>query len=226
MAADPRDAHVVEIPSDAPPQSPALPSIVAASAAIQHHPLTQISESPGHLLLLKLWQREEDLHGRRAAALESRMDAAKRGAFELSSLFFAFHGLSLTLLFASSAHLPHRACRHTWWVPAALSLSTSLVLACAVHARVSGYWDASRRLTRERGEGRALARCMQELRMKGASFDLSKQPHAAASTKRMKSSSVEVTWRPIAWVSRNLVTIALLCVAGVVVPCCKFILCG
>ncbi|OAY66483.1 hypothetical protein ACMD2_25936 [Ananas comosus] len=225
MAADPRDAHVVEIPSDAPPQSPALPSIVAASAAIQHHPLTQISESPGHLLLLKLWQREEDLHGRRAAALESRMDAAKRGAFELSSLFFAFHGLSLTLLFASSAHLP-TARAATRVGPAALSLSTSLVLACAVHARVSGYWDASRRLTRERGEGRALARCMQELRMKGASFDLSKQPHAAASTKRMKSSSVEVTWRPIAWVSRNLVTIALLCVAGVVVPCCKFILCG
>lgn len=196
------------------------------AAAIQHHPLTQISHSPGHLLLLKLWQREEDLHGRRASVLESRMDGFKREAFALCCLFFAFHGLFLTLLFTSSVagHGRRRACQD-WWVPSSLSLLTSLVLVCAMQARVRAYWRASRRLQEERGEGRALERCVQELRMKGASFDLSKEPQASRRT--MKSSSVEVKWRrPLRWCSQNLVTLCLLCFTGMVFPSSKFILCG
>ncbi|RRT65887.1 hypothetical protein BHE74_00006046 [Ensete ventricosum] len=221
MAEPQDDTHVVEIPAAAGAE-PRRHSDGDDNAlvVIQHHPLTQISESPGHLLLLKLWQREEDLHGRRAAALEARMDGAKREAFHLSCLFLAFHGLSLTLLFAAS--VAGDACRD-WWVPSCLSLLTSLVLVGAVHARVRAYWGLSRLLQRDRADGRALARCVQELRMKGASFDLSKEPQTS---KRMKSSSVEVKWPPLRWCSQNLVTICLLCVAGIVFPACRFILCG
>ncbi|OVA12324.1 hypothetical protein BVC80_1799g5 [Macleaya cordata] len=49
------------------------------------------------------------------------------------------------------------------------------------------YWKVSRQLQRERSDSRALTRCIQELRMKGASFDLSKEPQNA---RRMKSSSL------------------------------------
>ncbi|XP_073004879.1 uncharacterized protein [Typha latifolia] len=218
--AESRDTHVVEIPTDGESSNFAS----SAFAAIAHHPLTEISESPGHLLLLKLWQREEDLHGRRTAALESRMDRIKGEAFQLCCLFFAFHGIFLTLLFAASVvEHERRACKN-WWVPSSLSLATSLVLVCAVQMGICRYWKVERRLQRERGEGRALARCIMELRMKGASFDLSKEPQVA--TKRMKSSSVEIKWRPLRWCSENLITMALLGFTGLVFPACKFILCG
>ncbi|WOK92016.1 hypothetical protein Cni_G00707 [Canna indica] len=214
------DAHVVLIPPTSTGHA-AADDDHPALAALQHHPLTQISESAGHLLLLKLWQREEDLHGRRAAAIESRMDAAKRAAFHLSCLFLSFHGLSLTLIFNASV-AGGGACR-SWWLPSSLSLLTSLVVAGAVQAAVRAYWALSRRLQRERGDGRALARCVQELRMKGDSFDLSKEPQTS---KRMKSSSVEVKWRPLRWCSQNLVTICLLFVSGSVFSVSRFILCS
>ncbi|KAK6938675.1 hypothetical protein RJ641_032183 [Dillenia turbinata] len=38
------------------------------------------------------------------------------------------------------------------------------------------HWKAQRRLQGERNYNRALTRSIQELRMKGASFDLSKEP--------------------------------------------------
>ncbi|KAJ6752544.1 hypothetical protein OIU85_002914 [Salix viminalis] len=53
--------------------------------------------------------------------------------------------------------------------------------------KVCRYWKVWRQLQREKNDNRALTRCIQELRMKGASFDLSKEP---LSGKRMKSSSV------------------------------------
>ncbi|KAG0466407.1 hypothetical protein HPP92_017987 [Vanilla planifolia] len=191
---------------------------------MQHHPLTEISASPGHLLLLKLWQREEGLIASRIGSKEAQLDAVKREAFQLCSLLFFFHGLFLTLLFVSSVGQSEdrRACRG-WWVPGCLSLVTSLVVVSTVQLRIWRYWRIYGQLRRERGDGRALARCVQELRMKGASFELGKEPQAS---KRIKSSSVEVRWRPLRWCSRNAVAVCLLCFSGLVFPSCKFILCG
>ncbi|KAJ8532476.1 hypothetical protein K7X08_012399 [Anisodus acutangulus] len=62
------------------------------------------------------------------------------------------------------------------------------------------FWKVSRQLQRERGDGRALTRCISELRMKGASFDLSKEPQIG---KKMKSSSVEIKWKPLTWLSQK-----------------------
>lgn len=239
-----RDAHVVEIPTNVEDQNDrqepqqqdadggplAVQPTSAAVSAMQHHPLTEISQSPGHLLLLKLWQREEDLFGRHIGAVETRLEETKREVFRLCCVFFAFHGLFLTLLFASSVGGRRKsgegvACRD-WWVPCCLSLLTSLVLVCAVQVRLWGFWEAAGRLQRERGGARALARCVQELRMKGASFDLSREP-AQGACRRMKSASVEVRWkRPLRWCRRHLVTVCLLCCTGAALPACKFILCG
>lgn len=192
-------------------------------AAMQHHPLTEISASPGHLLLLKLWQREEELLASRIGAKETKLDAIKREAFKLCSFLFFFHGIFLTLLFTSSlGQTEMQACRG-WWVPGFISLVTSLVLIFSVQLRICSYWKIYGKLQKVRGEGRALSRCVQELRMKGASFDLSKEPQMS---KRMMSSSVKVDWRPMKWLSRNAVTICLLCFSGLVFPACKFILCG
>ncbi|KAJ6313782.1 hypothetical protein OIU78_017432 [Salix suchowensis] len=139
--AEMRDAHIVEIPVDEEHQQKLICSMNSITA-IQNHPLAEISNSPGHLLLLKLWQREEDLFGRRIALKESRMDSIKREIFQLCCFFLV------------------KVCR---------------------------YWKVWRQLQREKNDNRALTRCIQELRMKGASFDLSKEP---LSGKRMKSSSV------------------------------------
>ncbi|KAK8971270.1 hypothetical protein KSP40_PGU018628 [Platanthera guangdongensis] len=195
-------------------------------SATQHHPLTEISTSPGHLLLLKLWQRNEGLIASRVVTEESRLDAAKRGAFQICSAFFFFHGLFFTLLFTTSAEQSSErpACRG-WWLPSFLSLFTCLVLIISVQASICSYWKIHGKLQRERGDGRALARCVQELRMKGASFDLSKEPQESL---RMKSSSVGMKWRLIKlkWCSRNAVTILLLCFSAMVFPASKFILCS
>ncbi|CAL4999541.1 unnamed protein product [Urochloa decumbens] len=226
------DAHIVEIPVS-------IDKATAAEAAEASgaHPLGEIAASAGHLLLLKLWQREEDRLGRRACALESRMDAARRDAFYLCTAFLAFHGLSLALLFAASVAAAaagsggiggpatSAACRR-WWAPSSLSLAASLALAAAVQLRVCAYWHAASRLRRERGDARALARAVQELRMKGAAFDLSKEPQYGVT--RAKCASVEGSgaWAPLRWCQQNVVTACLLAVAAAALPSGKFILCA
>ncbi|KAJ6301411.1 hypothetical protein OIU77_015670 [Salix suchowensis] len=183
--AEMKDAHIVEIPVDEEHQQKLICSMNSITA-IQNHPLAEISNSPGHLLLLKLWQREEDLFGRRIALKESRMDSIKREIFQLCCFFLVFHGLFLTILFTSSVESEEHSCKK-WWIPSLVSVFTSLVFVFLVQVKVCRYWKVWRQLQREKNDNRALTRCIQELRMKGASFDLSKEP---LSGKRMKSSSV------------------------------------
>ncbi|CAO2162897.1 unnamed protein product [Urochloa humidicola] len=234
------DAHIVEIPvsvDGGEAESASSLDKAAATEAGGAHPLGEIAASAGHLLLLKLWQREEDRLGRRACALEARMDATRRDAFYLCAAFLAFHGLSLALLFAASVAAAAAspagvgglaasgACRR-WWAPSSLSLAASLALAAAVQLRVCAYWRAAARLRRERGDARALARAVQELRMKGAAFDLSKEPQYGVT--RAKCASVEGSgaWAPLRWCQQNVVTACLLAVAAAALPSGKFILCA
>ncbi|RDY01827.1 hypothetical protein CR513_14806, partial [Mucuna pruriens] len=200
-----KDTHIVEIPVEQEHHHRDHDKNVLCSMmsnnmfeAIEDHPLTEISESPGHLLLLKLWQREEELFAKRIAHKERRMDSTKAELFQLSSFFFMFHAFFLTLLFTSwaKAQEAHQSVCHRWWVPSMVSLCTSLVFVVLVQVKVHRYWKVWGQLQRERSDGRAVSRCIQELRMKGASFDLSKEPHCG---KRMKSSSVEIKWGPLTW---------------------------
>jgi hypothetical protein len=155
------DAHIVEIPVSVDGGEAEAAGSLEKAAAGGAHPLGEIATSAGHLLLLKLWQREEDRLGRRACALEARMDAARRDAFYLCAAFLAFHGLSLAVLFAASvaasassaAAGPASAACRRWWAPSSLSLAASLALAAAVQLRVCAYWRAAARLRRERGDG-------------------------------------------------------------------------
>ncbi|PRQ34965.1 hypothetical protein RchiOBHm_Chr5g0074881 [Rosa chinensis] len=213
--------HVVEIPVDEEHQQK-LSSSMTIISAIQHHPLMEISESPGHLLLLKLWRREEDLFGRRIARRETRMDLIRREIFQLCCFFLIFHAFFLTILFTSSVNSEKGSCQK-WWIPSILSVSTSVVFVVLVQVNLWRYWKVWGQLQREKIENRALVRCIQELRMKGASFDLSKEPQSG---KRLKSSSVEIKWKPITWCSQNLITICLVCFAGLVFPASKLMLCS
>ncbi|KAM0995710.1 hypothetical protein ACFX2I_005757 [Malus domestica] len=176
-----KDAHIVEIPVDEEHQQK-LSSALTIISANQHHPLMEISESPGHLLLLKLWRREEDLFARRIAGKESRMDSIRREIFQLCCFFLIFHGFFTTILFTSSVNKSED------------------------HVNLWRYWKVWNQLQMAKGENRALTRSIQELRMKGASFDLSKGPQIG---KRMKSSSVEIKWKPLTWCSQYLITICL-----------------
>ncbi|XVF76948.1 hypothetical protein PTKIN_Ptkin14bG0001100 [Pterospermum kingtungense] len=220
--AEMKDAHIVEIPVDEEHQQK-LSCSFNTITAIQNHPLMEISQSPGHLLLLKLWQREEDLFGRKIALKESRLDSIKREIFQLCCFFFIFHGFFFNILFTSSVgDKEHHTCKK-WWIPSIVSASTSLVFVFLVQVKLYRYWKVWRQLQRERNDNRALTRCIQELRMKGASFDLSKEPSIG---RRMKSSSVEIKWKPLTWWSQYLITICLACFSGLVFPASRFILCG
>ncbi|KAH8494882.1 hypothetical protein H0E87_021331 [Populus deltoides] len=192
--AEMKDAHIVEIPVDEEHQQKLICAMNTITA-IQNHPLAEISNCPGHLLLLKLWQREENLFGRRIALKESRMVSIKREIFHLCCFFLVFHGIFLTILFTSSVDSKEHTCKN-WWIPSLASVCTSLVFVSLVQVKICSYWKVSRQLQREKNNDRALTKCIQELRMKGASFDLSKEP---VSGKRMKSSSVEIKWKPFTW---------------------------
>ncbi|EEF29445.1 uncharacterized protein LOC8276546 [Ricinus communis] len=218
--AEMKDAHIVEIPVNEEHQEKQL---CVMTAALQNHPLTEISSSPGHLLLLKLWQREEDLFNRKIGVKETRMDSIKREIFQLCSFFLIFHGIFLTILFTSSSDNKEEHTCKKWWIPSLVSISTSLVFVSLAQVKLFRYWKVWKQLQRERNDNRALTRCIQELRMKGSSFDLSKEPQCG---KRMKSSSVEIKWKPITWCSQYLVTICLVCFSGLLFPASKFILCG
>lgn len=193
-------------------------------SAIQHHPLTEISHSPGHLLLLKLWQREEDLFARRIARKETRIDTIKREIFELCCFFCIFNALLLTILFTaySEDHQHHQVC-HNWWIPSVLCLCTCLVIVFLVQMKLFRYGKVRDQFQKERNDNRALIRCIQELRMKGSSFDLSKEP---LNGKRMKSSSVEIKWKPVAWISQFLITICLVFLTALVFLACRLMLCA
>ncbi|KAJ0751425.1 hypothetical protein HanLR1_Chr05g0193281 [Helianthus annuus] len=179
--------------------------IVEILTDLQDHPLMEISESPGHLLLLKLWQREEHLFGSRITRKETRIDALRSEIFNLCLYFFTFHVFFFTILSTSSVTHDTGSCKK-WWIPMVLDL----------------YWKVCGELQRERMDNRALTRCVQELRMKGVSFDLSKEP---AIGNRMKSSSVEIKWKPLTWCKHYLVTLCFVGVMGLAVPVCRFMAC-
>jgi len=136
-----KDTHIVEIPVDQEHNhhKNVLCSMTSNMIeAIEDHPLTEISESPGHLLLLKLWQREEELFSKRIAHKETRMDTIKAELFQLSSFFFIFHAFFLTLLFTSWAKAQqqaHLSVCHKWWLPSMVSLCTSFVFVVLVQVK-------------------------------------------------------------------------------------------
>ncbi|KAI8009579.1 hypothetical protein LOK49_LG06G00191 [Camellia lanceoleosa] len=212
-----KDTHVVEIPIDEEHQHHKLIS------TIKNHPLMEISHSPGHLLLLKLLQREEHLSARRITIKETRKDTIGREIFQLCFFFFIFHSLFSIILFTSTTknQNDYKSLCEKWWVPSILSVSVSIVVIFLVQIKLWRYWKVERELQRERSDGRAVTRWIQEMRMKGASFDLSKERQSG---KRMKSSSVEIKWKPITWFSQNLITVCLVCFAGLVFPVSKLIL--
>jgi hypothetical protein len=178
--------HIVEIPVTGDGACPdggnaevaAFLDKAAEAESSGSHPLGEIAGSAGHLLLLKLWQREESRLGRRACALEALMDAARRDAFYLCAAFLAFHGLSLALLFAASVSASAVS-------PPAEQRAACCSLAGGGGCRRPCRWSRPSRSRRPCSSGsapgvrtatRALARCVQELRMKGAAFGLSKEP--------------------------------------------------
>ncbi|KAL9993220.1 hypothetical protein Hdeb2414_s1063g00977431 [Helianthus debilis subsp. tardiflorus] len=195
--------------------------IVEILTDLQDHPLMEISESPGHLLLLKLWQREEHLFGSRITRKETRIDALRSEIFNLCLYFFIFHVFFFTILSTSSVTHDTGSCKK-WWIPMVLDLSVCVMMVFLVHMKLCRYWKVCGELQRERMDNRALTRCVQELRMKGVSFDLSKEP---AIGNRMKSSSVEIKWKPLTWCKHYLVTLCFVGVMGLAVPVCRFMAC-
>ncbi|KAM6552474.1 hypothetical protein CsatB_013236 [Cannabis sativa] len=211
--------HIVEIPT-MDSEHHKKPSL----SSLKNHPLMEISNSPGHLLLLKLYQRQEHLYNHRITRKETRFDSIKEEIFQLCCSFFLFHTFFLTLLFTSSlnSQKPISVCKK-WWIPSLVSVSVSIVFVFLVHTKLYKLWKVWNQLLRERNDNRGVNRCIQELRMKGSSFDLCKEP--LLSGKRMKSSSVEIKWKPVTWCCHYFVTILLVCFAGFVFPASKLILC-
>uniref|UniRef100_A0A7N0UPH4 Uncharacterized protein n=1 Tax=Kalanchoe fedtschenkoi TaxID=63787 RepID=A0A7N0UPH4_KALFE len=92
----------VEIPINEYQIKPQVP-------AIQNHPLVEISESHGHLLLLKLFQRQERIYASRISLKETKRDSIKQEISQLCNFYFFFHMLCFPLLFASMLSNP-KAC--------------------------------------------------------------------------------------------------------------------
>ncbi|GLJ07193.1 hypothetical protein SUGI_0061230 [Cryptomeria japonica] len=165
------DHHIVEIPVDEEQKK-------IDSSSSPQHPLEEIADSRGHLLLLKLWQREEEIVAHHIDSKESRIDTISSDVFQLSCFFFAFHGIFLTLLFTAAIQENAHSCTR-WWIPAILSFATSLVLIFTILHKLIVKGNVVKMLQKDKTDLRALARCIQELRMKGVSFDLSKEPQPA-----------------------------------------------
>ncbi|GMN59883.1 hypothetical protein TIFTF001_028980 [Ficus carica] len=224
-----KESHIVEIPVDEEHNGKNLDTATMdmVISAIHQHPLMEISQSAGHLLLLKLWQREEDLFGRKIARKETRLESTRQEIFHLCCSFFLFHALFFTLLFTSSIHskeVEGHVCKK-WWILSLLSGSTSALLVLMAHVKLLRMWKVRKQLLRERSDGRSLTRCVMELRMKGSNFDLSKEP-VIGGKRAMKSSSVEIKWKPVTWCSHYLITICLVCFAALSFPAPKLVLCG
>ncbi|CAN1181906.1 hypothetical protein LINPERPRIM_LOCUS40572 [Linum perenne] len=112
------------------------------------------------------------------------MNWIKGEIFEIYCCFLLFQGFFLTILFTSLSSSSEK----WWWVPGAVSLWTSVVLVWLVQVKLYRYWNVEMQLQKQRVEGRYVTRLIQELRMKGGSFDLGKDPYCG---RKKKSSSTE-----------------------------------
>ncbi|KAL2897778.1 Trigger factor [Bienertia sinuspersici] len=209
------DTHIVEIPVNQEFQDDEQQTKTAMM--IQQHPMMEISQSPGHLLLLKLWQREEHLFALRISLNETKLDHLRREIFHLCCSFLVFHAFVTTLLFAAESGSSR--CKK-WWIPSMVVGSTSAAIVVLLQLKLWRYWKVTEKLRREKTDSRTLGRAIQELRMKGESFDLSKEMSFSSSSKK-KSSSVEIKWTPKIWCSNNIVTVCLLIFAGLAFPAPK-----
>lgn len=218
----PADSHIVEIPVDVLDESPSDIPTPPSPVKPPQHPFEEIADSRGHLLLLKLWQRDEEVIARRIEVKESRIDSIKKEVFHLACLYFAFHGIVLTLLFTAATQENADTCTR-WWIPSTLSAVTSLALTCAIQYKLILQGKVKKMLQIDISNSRALSRCIQELRMKGVSFDLSKEPQT---TKKMKSSSVETKFSPLKWCSQFCLPFTLTLTSGIILCACKFIACS
>eukprot|EP01018_Ginkgo_biloba_P023875 Gb_12879 [translate_table: standard] len=151
------------------------------------HPLQQIAESASHRLLLKQWLKEEDAIGRRIALKESRIDRTRKEVTQLCCFYFLFHGILLTLLYNAAARNPKESCKRAW-IPSLLSLVASLVIIWAVRYKMDVETHIQRLLKREKDDAKLMAKCIQELKRKGTSFDLLKE---VDTLRRAKSLRVE-----------------------------------
>jgi len=218
----PVDSHIVEIPADVLDENPSDIPAPPSPSNLPQHPLEEIADSRGHLLLLKLWQRDDEVIARRIEVKESRIDSIKKEIFHLACLYFVFHGIVLTLLFTAATEENAHTCTR-WWIPSTLSLIASLALISAILYKLILQGKVVKMLQMDRSDSRALSRCIQELRMKGISFDLSKEPQT---TKKMKSSSVETKFSPLRWCSRFFLPFTLIITSGLILFSCKFIACS
>ncbi|XP_076954195.1 uncharacterized protein LOC143628503 [Bidens hawaiensis] len=141
--------HLVEIPASSDHES-------KLNSALKDHLLMEISDSPGHLLLLKLLQREEDL----IALKETRLDTLRREVFQLCLFFFAFHILFFTILFGSSNNNNNGAdavC-HKWWIPMMTSSSFCAVIVVLGHMNIFSYWKVYGQILLVKTENQGLTR--------------------------------------------------------------------
>ncbi|XP_074562810.1 uncharacterized protein LOC141819079 [Curcuma longa] len=198
------------------------------SALILHHklrhPLHQIAESATHKLLLKQWIKEEELVAQRVALRESRVDSVRREISGLYCAFFVFHSLILLLLFSAATASPASACRRSW-IPCLCSLLCSMALVWAVRYKTDTECVLERLLEREREDGMLLVKCVEELKRKGAEFDLIKEVDALRRAKSLRIEAKGGSAKVRKWSTRDLATMVLLALSCCVLGLTRFVLC-
>ncbi|VFQ97887.1 unnamed protein product [Cuscuta campestris] len=190
------------------------------------HPLHQISEFPTHKLLLKQWLKEEDLILNRIVAKEAQIDSVRKEITQIYCLFFLFHSLSLTVLFTSASRSPPpppHGCRRSW-IPSLCSLLCSLGLIWAVRYKTDTEHHLEKLLEREKEDGKLLGKCVEELRKKGAEFDLMKEVDALRRAKSMRMEAKAAAVRK--WSGRDFATLFFFTLSCVVLGLTNLILCG
>ncbi|XP_047950440.1 uncharacterized protein LOC125196108 [Salvia hispanica] len=182
------------------------------------HPLHQIAGNPTHKLLLKQWLKEEELILNRLSLKETQIDSTRKEITHLYCLFFLFHSTALLLLFSASAS-PH-LCRRSW-LPSLCSLLFSLGFIWAIRYKTDAESHLEKMLTREKEDSALLAKCVEELKRKGAEFDLLTEVDALRRAKSLRIESKPVP----KWSARDFVTLFFFAVSCCVVVLNRLILC-
>ncbi|XP_052178782.1 uncharacterized protein LOC127792353 [Diospyros lotus] len=188
------------------------------------HPLHQIAETPTHKLLLKQWLKEEELILNRICLKEIQIDTIRKEITQLYCFFFLFHSTALVLLFSSSASHSVSSC-HRSWIPSLCSLLSSLGIIWAIRYKTDVEGHLEKLLEREREDSKLLGKCVEELKKKGAEFDLLKEVDAL---RRAKSLGVEAKAAAATvrkWSARDFVTLFFFTASCLVLALVRVILC-
>lgn len=188
------------------------------------HPLEEIENSLPHKLILGQWEKEEEILSRRIEQKDTRHMSIQNEIYQLLGLYFVLQGVVLSALFQTLQQPNHNTC-DSWWSPFSFSALCFLATLAALHHNFRVQLQIEEELLQEKENCKILFNCIENLRVKGAFFDL--QTRLTSRQDCTSTTPAKGLWCWSYWRGdRGIVTLILCAFSVIILVSCWFVLCS